>query len=243
MLRRKRTILSSLQLRETGFGVRQLVTALGSLSPCSHRMSCGLVSTDCSAAGAVRAGSKGLKEPKAVASCRTPKESMDGTCRTTHLLVNSPTSTGCGGGRRPTRACSLGPGDDTAVLRLRRRGRCLVTTDMLLDGSCFRACRGRAAAGRPQGDGRQPQRHRGDGRPAGGGGRQRRPAAARRPGAGRGAVPGPARGGRRLRHGHRRRRHEQLGRPAGHLRDAARRGDGARAGAGAAAPGRATGCW
>jgi thiamine-monophosphate kinase len=32
----------------------------------------------------------------------------------------------------------VGPGDDTAVLRLTPGSPCLVTTDMLLDGSCFR---------------------------------------------------------------------------------------------------------
>jgi thiamine-monophosphate kinase len=32
----------------------------------------------------------------------------------------------------------LGPGDDTAVLRLTPAAPCLVTTDMLLEGSCFR---------------------------------------------------------------------------------------------------------
>jgi thiamine-monophosphate kinase len=32
----------------------------------------------------------------------------------------------------------LGPGDDTAVLRLTPSAPCLVTTDMLLEGSCFR---------------------------------------------------------------------------------------------------------
>jgi thiamine-monophosphate kinase len=32
----------------------------------------------------------------------------------------------------------VGPGDDTAVLRLTPSAPCLVTTDMLLDGSCFR---------------------------------------------------------------------------------------------------------
>jgi thiamine-monophosphate kinase len=32
----------------------------------------------------------------------------------------------------------VGPGDDTAVLRLAGPGDCLVTTDMLLEGSCFR---------------------------------------------------------------------------------------------------------
>src|SRR5438270_530960 len=31
----------------------------------------------------------------------------------------------------------LGPGDDTAVLRLTPGAPCLVTTDMLLEGSCF----------------------------------------------------------------------------------------------------------
>src|SRR5262249_53193516 len=32
----------------------------------------------------------------------------------------------------------LGPGDDTAALRLTPGAPCLVTTDMLLEGSCFR---------------------------------------------------------------------------------------------------------
>src|SRR2546423_7426074 len=32
----------------------------------------------------------------------------------------------------------IGPGDDTAALRLTPGAPCLVTTDMLLDGSCFR---------------------------------------------------------------------------------------------------------
>jgi len=32
----------------------------------------------------------------------------------------------------------LGPGDDTAILRWPRGPHCLVTTDMLLEGSCFR---------------------------------------------------------------------------------------------------------
>jgi thiamine-monophosphate kinase len=31
----------------------------------------------------------------------------------------------------------IGPGDDTAALRLRPGAPCLVTTDMLLEGSCF----------------------------------------------------------------------------------------------------------
>src|SRR2546425_1789533 len=34
------------------------------------------------------------------------------------------------------RVC-IGPGDDTAALRLRPDAPCLVTTDMLLEGSCF----------------------------------------------------------------------------------------------------------
>src|SRR5207253_8060729 len=32
----------------------------------------------------------------------------------------------------------IGPGDDTAAIRLTPNVPCLVTTDMLLDGSCFR---------------------------------------------------------------------------------------------------------
>src|SRR5947208_3647131 len=43
--------------------------------------------------------------------------------------------------RRQTPADSrvlVGPGDDTAVLRWRPDSPCLVTTDMLLEGSCFR---------------------------------------------------------------------------------------------------------
>src|SRR5438045_7306982 len=32
----------------------------------------------------------------------------------------------------------IGPGDDTAALRLAAGSPCLVTTDMLLEGSCFR---------------------------------------------------------------------------------------------------------
>src|ERR1700736_5296288 len=31
----------------------------------------------------------------------------------------------------------IGPGDDTAALRLKPDAPCLVTTDMLLEGSCF----------------------------------------------------------------------------------------------------------
>ncbi len=38
----------------------------------------------------------------------------------------------------PAERVSLGPGDDTAVLRWPAAADCLVTTDMLLEGSCFR---------------------------------------------------------------------------------------------------------
>src|ERR687883_1181998 len=42
-------------------------------------------------------------------------------------------------GRTPTDPRVLvGPGDDTAALRLTPGAPCLVTTDMLLEGSCFR---------------------------------------------------------------------------------------------------------
>jgi thiamine-monophosphate kinase len=38
----------------------------------------------------------------------------------------------------PTERMLLGPGDDTAILRWPGGANCLVTTDMLLEGSCFR---------------------------------------------------------------------------------------------------------
>jgi len=38
----------------------------------------------------------------------------------------------------PTQRVLLGPGDDTAMLNWPRGPNCLVTTDMLLEGSCFR---------------------------------------------------------------------------------------------------------
>jgi thiamine-monophosphate kinase len=38
----------------------------------------------------------------------------------------------------PAERVLLGPGDDTAILRWRSGSNCLVTTDMLLEGSCFR---------------------------------------------------------------------------------------------------------
>src|SRR5205807_6083779 len=38
----------------------------------------------------------------------------------------------------PSPRVLLGPGDDAAVLAFTQETRCLVTTDMLLDGSCFR---------------------------------------------------------------------------------------------------------
>src|SRR5438876_9316564 len=38
----------------------------------------------------------------------------------------------------PAPSVLLGPGDDAAALRLRGDVPCLVTTDMLLEGSCFR---------------------------------------------------------------------------------------------------------
>lgn len=38
----------------------------------------------------------------------------------------------------PTERVLLGPGDDTAILRWPNGPNCLVTTDMLLEGSCFR---------------------------------------------------------------------------------------------------------
>ena len=42
----------------------------------------------------------------------------------------------------------LGPGDDTAVLRVRSDVGCLATTDMLLEGSCFLLEAGGRAIGR-----------------------------------------------------------------------------------------------
>src|SRR5262245_53822110 len=38
----------------------------------------------------------------------------------------------------PHPAVIIGPGDDAAALRVSPSGECLVTTDMLLDGVCFR---------------------------------------------------------------------------------------------------------
>ena len=135
----------------------------------------------------------------------------------------------------------IGPGDDAALLDWSGGAGCIATTDMLLEGSCFRAGGGGAAARRPQGDGREPERHRGDGRPAGRGAGQRGPAAPRRPRPGGGAVSRDARDRRRLRHADRRRRHQQLGRPARHQRDAAGRGDASAAWFDGTGRGRATG--
>jgi thiamine-monophosphate kinase len=46
----------------------------------------------------------------------------------------------------PAERVSLGPGDDTAVLRWPAAADCLVTTDMLLEGSCFRLAETHPAA-------------------------------------------------------------------------------------------------
>ena len=49
----------------------------------------------------------------------------------------------------------VGPGDDTAVLE-RPGGQCLVTTDMLLEGSCSSARGGRGETCGAEGDGGEP---------------------------------------------------------------------------------------
>ncbi len=133
-----------------------------------------------------------------------------------------------------------------------RMGRiALVTTDMLLEGSCFRLAEthpGCSGAGTARQIGRKAMAvNLSDiaamagvpvaavvsvGLPRQGG----RTLAEE-------LVPGSARDGRRLRHGHRRRRHQQLGRPArsSTSRCWARRRRAARSVAGALVP--AIGCW
>ena len=127
------------------------------------------------------------------------------------------------------RPCCLTPGTP-----------CLVTTDMLLEGSCFLL----AEAG-PRRVGRKAMAVNLSDIAAMAGRPSPRSSASACPA--RAAGPWPrsciaaCANRRRLRHAHRRRRHQQLGRPAGHLRHAARRGDGPRVRCDAAERGRATG--
>ena len=133
----------------------------------------------------------------------------------------------------------VGPGDDAAVLGMGGRDGCVLTVDLLTDGVDFELAKVDAAPGRPQGAGREPERPGRYGCPAASRRDRVGPAPRRRARAGQGAVRGVDSAGRAIRPGHRRRRHQQLGRPAGDQRHGGWRGD--RAGpCCAAAPSRAT---